>query len=49
MNCEYSCSPTSTIEDDTINSDSYSQSYIIMNLDNRCLQSCLFSLRSSFR
>jgi hypothetical protein len=33
MDCEYSCTPTSSVKDDIINTDSYSQSYIIMNLD----------------
>ena len=33
MDCEYNCSPNSSIESKDIITDSYSQSYIIMNLD----------------
>jgi len=33
MDCEYNCSPNSSIETSNIITDSYSQSYIIMNLD----------------
>ena len=33
MNCEYNCLPNSSIESRDIVTDSYSQSYIIMNLD----------------
>ena len=33
MDCEYKCSPNSSIETGDITKDSYSQSYIIMNLD----------------
>ena len=33
MNCEYNCLPNASIESSDIITDSYSQSYIIMNLD----------------
>ena len=33
MECEYNCSPSSNIDESSINTDSYSQSYIVMNLD----------------
>ena len=43
MNCKYSCNPVNSIEDEEILTDSYTENYIIMNLEKILKKKIMFT------